>query len=219
MRTFRTVVIFVLCVLLASFGLVYAQDLAVFNGDFELLPEGVTAEEALGKTPYGWSASIATAPTIPDGHISASLTDAKVFSGKFAVRLYTNDAASILLSSRPIPIQGGLTYAALFRIFDVDDLATNHTQAYMEFWADDQGWWGHRDFWSEESWREQTPGGWGTSKRLSAVWAAAKSFNTWEEVIVMADAPANAKYVTLSLWIPRRPMHTYIDEIQLAVVE
>ncbi len=35
----------------------------------------------------------------------------------------------------------------------------------------------------------------------------------------MADAPANAKYVTLSLWIPRRPMHTYIDEIQLAVVE
>lgn len=191
------------------------EERPVFNGDFEVLPAGVAPEEALGKTPYGWCAS----PGAPEA--LAVLSDDMAYEGKYSLKIATSEPATILTASRPIPIEPGQTYAAMWRIYNVRDLPTytGNLHAYMEFWGADGGWWGDGDFWSQESWEAQRQGGWATSKRLSTTWAASREFDQWEDVLVIAQAPENATHVTLSLWVPRRTLISYVDDVQFGLLD
>jgi hypothetical protein len=192
------------------------EEIPVFNGSFEVLPEGVQPEEALGKMPYGWSASLGSLEVT-----EAVLSDEKAYEGKYSLKISVSEPATILTASRPIPIEPGQTYAAMWRIYNVRDLPVyaSHLHVYMEFWGSDGGWWGDTDYWSRESWEAQRRGSWSTSKRLSTTWTTSREFGQWEDVLVIAQAPENATHVTLSLWVPRKTLISYVDDVQFGLLD
>jgi hypothetical protein len=192
------------------------EQMAIFNSGFEILPPGVTPAEALGKTPYGWSASTSTPDTA-----TAVLSDEQAFEGRYSLKVTTGEAGKILTCGQPVAIEGGKTYAAMWRIYNARSLSnqSNNLVAYIEFWGAAGGWWGKTDFWSQESWEVQKPGGWSTSKRLEAVWTHSRQFDQWEDVLVIAEAPANATHATLALWVPGRSLISYADDVQFGLID
>jgi hypothetical protein len=189
--------------------------IAIFNGSFESLPPGISADDALGKLPWGWC------PTLSPGSAAAVLSDERVFEGRYALKVEVDPAATALTSSKPIPIEGGKTYAALWRIYNVGNLpaGSNQIHCYMEFWGAVGGWWQDNDYWSEEAWEGQVLGNWSNSRRIGVYWLPSRQYDQWEDVVVIGPAPEEATHVTLSLWVPRKTLTSYIDDIQLAMID
>ncbi len=212
-----TLVIITLVLCLTVFGTALAeQEIPVFNGGFEVLPEGVDVKEALGKVPFGWCVFADV-----DDFWSVELTDEKAKSGKYSAKITLTEAKSgVLLTSKPIEITPGKTYAALWNIFNLyeEPSYVNPIHLYLEFWPEG-GWWKDTDYWSLESWREGLIGPWGSSKRVGVQWKSSEKFGEWEEHVIMGTAPANAKYVTISLWVPRRTLKSYVDDVRLALID
>lgn len=217
MRRAWQTVLATLLALSAMGGAVWAEtEIEVFNGGFELLPPGVSAEQALGKVPYGWAA------TSPGGSWQVGLSQEKVLSGTYSVNI-TVDASQggILVSSKPIPVEPGKTYAALWNVYNVHQPPTYQEgiHLYLEFWPEG-GWWGDEDYWSAASWEQSRPAPWSTRSRVGVFWEGkAQTFDQWFQVVVAGQAPQDAKYATLSLWTANRTMKVYVDDVRFAVLD
>lgn len=211
-----TLVIMLLALSAMSMAAWAETEVEVFNAGFEVLPPGVSAEEALGKVPYGW------AMTRPAGTYQVGLTDEKAKSGQYSLKVDVEGSqGGIHISSKPIPVEPGKTYAALWNVFNVNEPPTYQEaiHLYMEFWGG-EGWWRDVDYWSEDAWEEDLPSRWGGATRVGVFWEGkAQTFDEWFDVVVVGQAPADAKYVTVSLWTAARVMKAYVDDIRLAILD
>lgn len=191
-------------------------ELPVFNGNFEILPEGVEASEAFGKIPLGW------AVWHPQEHdrFSVGLTDELVYEGRYAVKVVNDEATGLFITTKPFAIEPGKTYAALVHLYNASEppLYQDVLHVYIEFWKDD-GWWGSQDYWSEEAWQTQPRSPWNVGNRVAQVQLVPKGHNEWEEVFVMGTAPRDAQYMTISFWSAHRRLKTYIDDLRVAALD
>ncbi len=207
--------------LTTSLGATFAAEIPVFNGGFEDLPDGVSPEDAMGKLPYGWRINMKAG--VPETDWSVLLSDENPLNGKYSLKITRTTTTlpdgsdySIMIHSKPIPVEPGRSYAALMNVFVTKELGgTLHL--YLEFWSD-EGWWNGKDFWSEEVWANQTTGSYSATKRVAVPFARSGKYNTWEEVFVEGVAPENAKYVTIGLYSPSRSkVKCYVDDVRFAV--
>lgn len=190
-------------------------ELPVANGDFELLPEGVTAEDALGKLPFGWVV------TGGGTHWEIGLSDLVAFDGKHSLRVHVfGQGGGVHVSSKPIPVEPGKMYAVLVNVYNRFEapLYTNGVHVYLEFWRED-GWWGSDDYWSQENWEQGARGAWTANRRVGVAWKPSDRFDAWHQVVVTAVAPADARYATIALWTASRNMDSFVDGIRFAELD
>lgn len=189
-------------------------DLALFFSDFERIPEGVSEEDALQMSPFGWIAS---------GNAenwSVKLSKDVAYEGTYSMLVLVDPGTTngIHISSRPIPVEEGTEYKATAMMYNVaDEPYGRRTDLYLEFWGEN-GWWGSNDYWSFEYWQTQGRGAWGTKDRLHHV-ATSGTLGEWVEVTTTAVAPPGAKYATISFWTSSRVLKSYIDNVRLEVNE
>lgn len=190
-------------------------ELPVFNGDFEVLPEGVTVDESLGRLPLGWVV------TGGGTHWQIGLSDLRSFDGDYSLRVHVSgEGGGVHVSSKPIPVEPGQEYAVLANVYNyfASPLYTNGVHIYLEFWPE-AGWWGTYDYWSNENWKQGARAAWSGNTRVGVAWKPSARFDEWHQVVVSGVAPANAKYATISLWTASRTMDAFVDGIRFAVVE
>lgn len=195
-----------------------ATEVPVFNGNFEAKPPIGDFSEALGLVPFGWV--IATGPSDPSdtSNWSVGLSDEMAYDGDYSLRVLTTDrVGSILIASKPLPVEGGKTYALQAHIYNTVE-PQGRLMVYLEFW-DENGWWGDTDYWSEDRWQGQERGRWRQAVRLHERNVQSTEFNTWQEMFLTTEAPSNAKYLTVSVWTANRVMKSYIDGIRVAEID